>query len=107
MKSTESLFKILGLVVCLGFSLIPELPQYIEFGFAGLVLLFVGIPHGAIDHLTSQPTIDFKGLVVFLVRYLSLIGAYLVVLVLSTTSSPHDFFSLLGLPFWSNTFSEN
>ncbi|MBY5949841.1 MAG: Brp/Blh family beta-carotene 15,15'-dioxygenase [Cyclobacteriaceae bacterium] len=79
MRSTESLFKILGLVVCLSFSLIPELPQYIEFGFAGLVLLFVGIPHGAIDHLTSQPTIDFKGLIVFLVRYLSLIGAYLVV----------------------------
>jgi len=106
MKSTESLFKILGLVVCLGFSLIPELPQYIEFGFAGLVLLFVGIPHGAIDHLTSQPTIDFKGLVVFSSLFVTnwCLSSRLV---LSTTSSPHDFFSLLGLPFWSNTFSEN
>lgn len=79
MKNTETILKIIGIVACLFFILFPDYPQFLEYGFVISILLVIGIPHGAIDHLTSDPSIDLKGLSIFLARYLGLIGIYLIV----------------------------
>jgi Brp/Blh family beta-carotene 15,15'-monooxygenase len=78
MKRVESFGKILGVLCCLLFLILPESLDWISYGFFGVILLLVGIPHGAIDHLTSDPFISNSGLVRFIAFYLLLIALYLV-----------------------------
>jgi beta-carotene 15,15'-dioxygenase len=59
--------------------LFPDGGQFIQILFFGIILLSVGIPHGAIDHLISNPNINKKGLGKFLMIYLTLIATYLAV----------------------------
>lgn len=56
---------------------LPESNSLVQFALFGVILLSIGIPHGAIDHLISNPKIDRKGLGRFLLIYLTLIAAYL------------------------------
>lgn len=77
MKRIENLAKGIGLFICLGFIFAPSTSLTIQLILFGAILLSVGIPHGAIDHLISNPKIDKKGLGKFLIIYLSLIAAYL------------------------------
>lgn len=79
MRRIENLTKVLGLLICGVFIIFPENSSTIQFALFGIILLSVGIPHGAIDHLISNPQIDRKGLVKFLVIYLSLIAVYLTI----------------------------
>jgi Brp/Blh family beta-carotene 15,15'-monooxygenase len=78
MRRIEKLAKALGLLICVAFMLFPEGNFTVQLGLLGIILLLIGIPHGAIDHLISNPQIDKKGLGKFLVIYLSLIGIYLI-----------------------------
>ena len=78
MKRAETYGKILGGICCLLFLFLPESLNWVSYGFFGLILLLVGIPHGAIDHLTSDPFITKPGLVRFVGLYLLLIALYLV-----------------------------
>ena len=78
MKRIEILFKTVGLIICLLFLFSTVDYPKIEYIFFVLILIFLGIPHGAIDHLTSDPMISRKGLLVFLLLYISLIGFYLI-----------------------------
>jgi Brp/Blh family beta-carotene 15,15'-monooxygenase len=78
MRHIEKLAKALGLLICVAFILFPSENFMIQLGLFGIILLSIGIPHGAIDHLISNPQLDKKGLGRFLVVYLSLIGIYLV-----------------------------
>jgi Brp/Blh family beta-carotene 15,15'-monooxygenase len=55
----------------------PESTYTVQLALFGIILFSVGIPHGAIDHLISNPQIDKKGLGKFLIIYISLIGIYL------------------------------
>ncbi|WP_026952360.1 Brp/Blh family beta-carotene 15,15'-dioxygenase [Algoriphagus mannitolivorans] len=91
MKSTENLLKVIGLAICLLFSLMPSYPQVLELTVIGIVLMTVGIPHGAIDHLTSKPNPSSKDLIFFLIRYLGMIGIYILLWIL---------FPLLSLAFF-------
>lgn len=77
MKSAESCFKLLGLIICLAFILIGSGNSTAQIVLFGVILLSIGIPHGAIDHLTSQPRLTKKSLAKFLLIYLGLMGFYL------------------------------
>lgn len=77
MRRIENLTKIFGLLICGGFMFFPQIDSTIQLGFFGIILLSIGIPHGSIDHLISNPQIDKKGLGKFVLIYLSLITVYL------------------------------
>jgi Brp/Blh family beta-carotene 15,15'-monooxygenase len=79
MKHIENSFKILGLLICLGFSFFNQDSHWIEMSLFALILLVVGIPHGAIDHLISNPVFEIRSFKFFLMKYISLIGLYLIV----------------------------
>jgi len=76
MKHIEGIAKSVGLLICLAFIVSPGLPVALEFLIFGIILTSVGIPHGAIDHLIHNPTIDKKGLIRFILIYLLLILIY-------------------------------
>jgi beta-carotene 15,15'-dioxygenase len=77
MNHIENLAKALGIFICLIFMLFFENNLTLQLALFGVILLSVGIPHGAIDHLISNPKIDRKGLLHFLLIYISMIAAYL------------------------------
>jgi beta-carotene 15,15'-dioxygenase len=79
MNRIENLAKGLGLLICIGFTLFSESNPFIQLAIFGIILVSIGIPHGAIDHLISNPKIDRKGLGGFLLIYLSLITGYLAI----------------------------
>jgi Brp/Blh family beta-carotene 15,15'-monooxygenase len=79
MKPIENSFKILGFLICLFFSFFYQDSQWIEMSLFVLILFMVGIPHGAIDHLISNPVFDIGSFKLFLMKYLFLIGIYLIV----------------------------
>ncbi|GMQ27694.1 Brp/Blh family beta-carotene 15,15'-dioxygenase [Algoriphagus confluentis] len=91
MKSTEFWLKGFGLLICVLFVCLPQNPLALELTIAGLILITLGIPHGAIDHLTSEPSTTRKGLLIFLLRYLGMIGIYLILWI---------FFPVLSLAFF-------
>lgn len=77
MKGTSLFVRIFGLALLLGsLPIINVWPQFQWILFA-IVMISIGIPHGAIDHLTSEPRVTKKSLARFLFKYLSLIGLYL------------------------------
>jgi beta-carotene 15,15'-dioxygenase len=78
MKNIEWVLKGLGIVFCLVFGLFAELSSIYQLVIVGLILFTVGVPHGAIDHLLSNPNPTQKSMIRFLIRYLGLIGIYLV-----------------------------
>lgn len=78
MSRIEKLAKAVGIFICLAFMIFHDSSPTVQLSFFGIILLSIGIPHGAIDHLISNPKIDKKGLLRFLVIYISLIGIYLV-----------------------------
>lgn len=78
MNRIEIAFKAVGLVICLLFVIFSSQNQLIEYSIFFVALTFLGIPHGAIDHLTSEPEISKKGFLTFLISYISLIACYLI-----------------------------
>ncbi|SFN79134.1 beta-carotene 15,15'-monooxygenase, Brp/Blh family [Algoriphagus ornithinivorans] len=79
MRSIEGIFKILGLGIGCVYALFSFDLPILDYGIFLLILLTAGIPHGAIDHLTSNPHTNQKSLIRFLINYLSLIAAYLLI----------------------------
>lgn len=79
MNRIEKLAKAVGIFICVVFMLFPDGNPAIQFTLFGVILLSIGIPHGAIDHLISNPKIDRKGLGSFVLIYLTLIGSYLAI----------------------------
>lgn len=77
MNRIELGFKLLGITLCMGFILLPEIHFGVEWALVAVILLTVGIPHGAIDHLLSNPQLERKSFLTFLVRYILLIVLYL------------------------------
>lgn len=78
MKRIEHLAKAFGILICCAFMLFPEGNSLVQFSLFGAILISIGIPHGAIDHLISNPKIDKKGIGRFLGIYLSMITGYLI-----------------------------
>lgn len=77
MNRIENLAKAFGIFICVAFMLFPNGNSAIQITLFGIILSSIGIPHGAIDHLISNPKIDRKGLGGFLLIYLTLIAGYM------------------------------
>ena len=71
MRSIEGIFKALGLGIGCVYALFSFDFPILDYGIFLLILLTAGIPHGAIDHLTSNPHTNQKSLIRFLINYLS------------------------------------
>jgi Brp/Blh family beta-carotene 15,15'-monooxygenase len=85
MKSIEVAGKILGLILGLSYLLFFEGNDVFQWICFGGILITIGIPHGAIDHLLLNPVIDKKNLIRFIVKYLAIIAAYIIVWLLLPT----------------------
>lgn len=78
MRGIELYGKLVGLSIAILYFLFFEGNTTFEYIFFALVLVTIGIPHGAIDHLLLSPNINTKGLFKFLAKYISIILIYLV-----------------------------
>lgn len=78
MKGIENLGKILGLSISILYLLFFQGSFTYQWIWFLLILVTVGIPHGAIDHLLVRPEFDRKFLLFFILKYLLIIGIYLV-----------------------------
>jgi Brp/Blh family beta-carotene 15,15'-monooxygenase len=79
MRSIEIIGKILGLLIAFLYLLFFQGNEIFEWILFGTVLLTIGIPHGAIDHLLLNPKINNTELVKFIFKYLAIIAIYLIV----------------------------
>lgn len=77
MKGIEFIGKVLGLCIALVYFVFFEGNEVFEYILFGLILVLIGIPHGAIDHLLLNPNINANGLKKFLLKYLAIIILYL------------------------------
>jgi len=80
MKSLYSSFGIVASLFYLVLSFILDEFKPFEYLFAGLMLVFLGIPHGAVDHLVAQRIAKhqketFK-LAPFIIKYLGIMFAF-------------------------------
>jgi beta-carotene 15,15'-dioxygenase len=79
MKSIETVGKLLGTVLGLTYLLFFEGNDVYQWFCFALILITIGIPHGAIDHLLLNPITDRKTLIRFILKYLAIILVYLVI----------------------------
>jgi beta-carotene 15,15'-dioxygenase len=79
MRNIEKIGKTVGLLIALVYLIFFQENQIFEWLLFGVVLLTIGIPHGALDHLLLNPKISNRGLMIFILKYLLIIGIYLIV----------------------------
>lgn len=79
MKDIEKIGKLIGLGTCAAYFLFFDGNKWIEWSLIAGIILLIGIPHGAIDHLLVNPRINRKELKGFVLKYLTIIAAYLVI----------------------------
>ncbi len=79
MNRIETSLKLIGLLICLVFIIFQVDFLNLQYAVFGLILFSIGIPHGAIDHLISNPKIDKNGFFRFLITYITLIASYIAV----------------------------
>jgi beta-carotene 15,15'-dioxygenase len=79
MKDIEKIGKLIGMGTCAAYFLFFEGNKLVEWSLVAGIILLIGIPHGAIDHLLANPQINRKELKGFVLKYLEIIVAYLIV----------------------------
>jgi beta-carotene 15,15'-dioxygenase len=104
MKSIESAGKILGIVLGLGYLLFFEGNEGYQWICFVAILVAIGIPHGAIDHLLLNPDIDKKNLLRFIFKYLTIIAAYIGVWLLLPTLALFAFVIMSAYHFGQSHF---
>jgi beta-carotene 15,15'-dioxygenase len=82
MRNIEKVGKIIGILIAFVYLIFFQENQIFEWLLFGAVLLTIGIPHGALDHLLLNPKINNRGLVIFILKYLLIILIYLIVWIL-------------------------
>lgn len=82
MKKIEASSKIFAIAFGFLYLFFFQEKEWISYVFFTLVMLTVGISHGPIDHLLVNSTIRGKELLLFIGKYLGIMGAYLFVWVL-------------------------
>jgi|AntAceMinimDraft_1070359.scaffolds.fasta_scaffold13871_4 Brp/Blh family beta-carotene 15,15'-monooxygenase len=110
---------VVGIISILVYLVIPDGINAIQYVFLGLVLLIVGIPHGAMDHVIDGAVNDWKPdsfNLKFYSMYLGLIAVYsvfwyffpLISMVIFLLITSYHFgqadtqrFNLSGWPYWS------
>ncbi|WP_373494636.1 Brp/Blh family beta-carotene 15,15'-dioxygenase [Aquiflexum sp.] len=79
MENIETIGKILGLLIGIVFLVFFEGSETYQWIWFGIIMVTIGIPHGAIDHLLANPRMEKKNLYKFLSKYVLIIAAYLLV----------------------------
>lgn len=79
MKNIEIAGKFLGVSIGLAYLLFFQGNEIYEWICFITILISIGIPHGAIDHLLLSPEINKKKLFKFIIKYLAIIVVYLAV----------------------------
>jgi Brp/Blh family beta-carotene 15,15'-monooxygenase len=79
MKDIEIIGKILGVLIGSVFLIFFEGNEMYQWVWFGIILVTIGIPHGAIDHLLVNPKIGKNELIKFITKYLIIIAAYILV----------------------------
>lgn len=79
MKNIEIVGKLLGVGIGLTYMLFFKGNEAYEWICFISILILIGIPHGAIDHLLLSPEINKKKLIKFIFKYLLIIALYLIV----------------------------
>ena len=77
MKGIEGAGKMLGVVLGMSYILFFEGNELYQWICFGAILVSIGIPHGAIDHLLLSPNINRTNLSKFILKYLAIIIVYL------------------------------
>jgi beta-carotene 15,15'-dioxygenase len=79
MKDIEIIGKIFGILIGSVFLIFFEGNEMYQWVWFGIILVTIGIPHGAIDHLLVNPKIGKNELIKFITKYLLIIAAYILV----------------------------
>lgn len=77
MKNIENSGKIIGLLIATVYLLFFQSNPAFEWVLIVTVLVTVGIPHGSLDHLLSNPNLNLRGLIRFIGKYIAIILIYL------------------------------
>jgi Brp/Blh family beta-carotene 15,15'-monooxygenase len=107
MKSIETSGKIVGVVLGMSYLLFFEgniTFQWISFS---IILISIGIPHGAIDHLLQNPVVSPKNLLRFVLKYLSIIAVYLAIWLLFPILALAAFLMMSAFHFGQSHFLKN
>ena len=79
MKDIDNIGKTLGILIGIVFLLFFNGSELYQWFWFSLILVTIGIPHGAIDHLLDNPKIGKNDLRKFIVKYLLIIVVYYLV----------------------------
>jgi Brp/Blh family beta-carotene 15,15'-monooxygenase len=107
MRNIEKIGKILGLTIAVIYFLFLQGNEIFEWALFGIILLTIGIPHGALDHLLVNPHISNKGLVKFILKYLSIIILYLMVWIIMPVPALVIFLLMSAYHFGQSHFLGN
>jgi beta-carotene 15,15'-dioxygenase len=78
MKNIEVTGKFFGVLLGIVYLTWFEGNETLQWLLFGSILLTIGIPHGALDHLLTHPTFTKKQLITFIVKYVAIIAVYLI-----------------------------
>ncbi|MCR9017382.1 Brp/Blh family beta-carotene 15,15'-dioxygenase [Aquiflexum gelatinilyticum] len=79
MKGIETAGKIIGATLGISYLLFFEGNEMFQWICFATILISIGIPHGAIDHLLLNPVVGRKNLIRFIFKYLLIIAVYLAI----------------------------
>ncbi len=79
MRGISIIAKGSALIIAIAYCIFGFDYPLLDYSLFGLVLLTVGIPHGAIDHLTSNPHTTKSTLIPFLIQYIFMIVIYTII----------------------------
>jgi beta-carotene 15,15'-dioxygenase len=104
MKNIEKYGKIAGILLSLVYLLFFKENEVFQWGVFFLILITIGIPHGALDHLLMSPKISKTGLMKFILKYLGIIGIYLIIWILAPTLALIFFLGMSAYHFGQSHF---
>lgn len=104
MRGIENQGKIFGILIAVIYLLFFPGNVTYEWIWFLLILVTIGIPHGAIDHLLERPKFDRKFLIFFILKYLLIIGIYLILWVFAPIFSLSAFILMSAYHFGQSHF---
>jgi Brp/Blh family beta-carotene 15,15'-monooxygenase len=104
MKNIENYGKIGGILLSLVYLFFFKENEVFQWTVFSLILITIGIPHGALDHLLMSPKITKNGLLKFILKYLGIIGLYLIIWVIAPTLALLFFLGMSAYHFGQSHF---
>jgi beta-carotene 15,15'-dioxygenase len=104
MKSIENYGKIGGILLSLVYLFFFKENEIFQWTVFSLILITIGIPHGALDHLLMSPKITKNGLLKFILKYLGIIALYLIIWIIAPTLALLFFLGMSAYHFGQSHF---